>query len=287
MPDTTNASSTTYQCRHLFTDGHRCGSRSLHGEAFCFYHHKTRKPFPKAAPAPPAEATFDLPFPEDRAAIQLSIGEVLQRIARNQIDPRRAGLLLYGLQIASLNLPPHPRQAPDRPRSAYAHRGRRLFQDHTPESDDSQPADTYETHPDYGTIAPVAEYTEPEEAPSFFSELYTELGEDRHGNPLPTIQAAAATETRAPYSTAPSPRASKLTSQPEPIAVSQANSFPVSASQANVFEVQHDPSAPIATGLGDQHETHHAYGPSGRCGSLYVSTRNRRRHHLDRQEIPR
>ena len=44
-------------------------------------------------------------MPEDRAAIQLSIGEILRRIARNQIDPRRAGLLLYGLQIASTNLP--------------------------------------------------------------------------------------------------------------------------------------------------------------------------------------
>ena len=40
----------------------------------------------------------------DRSAIQSSIGEVLQRIASNEIDPRRAGLLLYGLQIASLNL---------------------------------------------------------------------------------------------------------------------------------------------------------------------------------------
>ena len=27
------------------------------------------------------------------------IGEILRRIARNQIDPRRAGLLLYGLQV--------------------------------------------------------------------------------------------------------------------------------------------------------------------------------------------
>jgi hypothetical protein len=44
-------------------------------------------------------------MPEDRSAIQLAIGEVLRRIASNDIDPHRAGLLLYGLQIASLNLP--------------------------------------------------------------------------------------------------------------------------------------------------------------------------------------
>jgi hypothetical protein len=51
-------------------------------------------------------------MPEDRAAIQLSIGEVLQRIAANQLDPRRAGLLLYGLQIASGNLPPQSANSP-------------------------------------------------------------------------------------------------------------------------------------------------------------------------------
>src|SRR6202040_1171383 len=50
-------------------------------------------------------STFDLPLPEDRSAIQQSIGEVLRRIASNDIDSRRAGLLLYGLQIATPNLP--------------------------------------------------------------------------------------------------------------------------------------------------------------------------------------
>jgi hypothetical protein len=51
-------------------------------------------------------STFQLPLPKDRASIQLSIGLILQGIATNQLDPRRAGLLLYGLQIASTNLPP-------------------------------------------------------------------------------------------------------------------------------------------------------------------------------------
>lgn len=91
-----------YQCRHIFTDGRRCGSPSLRHEELCYYHHTTRRP----VDAPAARHThFDLPLPEDRSAIQSAIGQVLQRIARNEIDPKRAGLLLYGLQIASLNLP--------------------------------------------------------------------------------------------------------------------------------------------------------------------------------------
>jgi hypothetical protein len=91
-----------YQCRHIFTDGRRCGSPSLRHEELCYYHHTTRRP---AENPRLRQSHFDLPLPEDRSAIQSAIGQVLQRIARNELDPKRAGLLLYGLQIASLNLP--------------------------------------------------------------------------------------------------------------------------------------------------------------------------------------
>jgi hypothetical protein len=94
-----------YQCRHIFTDGRRCSSPCLRQEEFCYYHHTTRKPVANPKQRRSRSSTFHLPLPEDRSAIQSSIGEVLQRIASNDIDPRRAGLLLYGLQIASLNLP--------------------------------------------------------------------------------------------------------------------------------------------------------------------------------------
>ena len=102
-----------FQCRHIFTDGHRCASPALRRENFCYYHHETRKPIADPAARKQRTGTFDLPVPEDRSAIQHSIGEVLQRIASNDVDPRRAGLLLYGLQIASLNLPkPQPTEKP-------------------------------------------------------------------------------------------------------------------------------------------------------------------------------
>jgi hypothetical protein len=96
-----------YQCRHIFTDGHRCASPCLRDEEFCYYHHTTRKPFANPTQRRSRRSTFHLPLPDlnDRSGIQLAIGQVLQRIASNDIDPRRAGLLLYGLQIASLNLP--------------------------------------------------------------------------------------------------------------------------------------------------------------------------------------
>ena len=93
-----------YQCRHVFTDGPRCGSRSLRKENFCYYHHTTRRPAGRTYTTG-REPAFDMPFPEDRAAIQRCIGEVIRRISSDTIGERRAGLLLYALQIASSNLP--------------------------------------------------------------------------------------------------------------------------------------------------------------------------------------
>ena len=46
---------------------------------------------------------LELPAVEDSASIQLALIEVLQALAANQLDPRRAGLLLYALQVASAN----------------------------------------------------------------------------------------------------------------------------------------------------------------------------------------
>jgi hypothetical protein len=116
------APETRFQCRHVFTDGRRCGSPSLRAQPFCYYHHTTRKPVPlrevhrrrqfadvaNAELPPHQQSGFALPPAADlteRSGIQLTIGLVLARIATNDLDPRRAGLLLYGLQIASMNLP--------------------------------------------------------------------------------------------------------------------------------------------------------------------------------------
>ena len=48
-------------CRHIFTDGHRCGSPSLTDELFCYYHHTTRKPLANPKDRRRRQSTFDLP----------------------------------------------------------------------------------------------------------------------------------------------------------------------------------------------------------------------------------
>ena len=200
-----------YQCRHIFADGRRCGSASLRGEPFCYYHHTTRKPIARPHQRRSRRSTFALPLPEDRSAIQLSIGQVLQRIAANQIDPRRAGLLLYGLQIASLNLPREA--APTRADRSYSSRH-------------AEPADTVEeviTDPELGPLAPATEMakahksviqtllenlkdldTSRPEPTNFLKNQPTQESTDQ-----PTDQPAEINENPAPTTAEPEPKASE------------------------------------------------------------------------------
>jgi hypothetical protein len=153
-----------YQCRHIFTDGHRCGSPCLRGEDLCYYHHTTRKPAQNPRTRRSRRNTFTLPLPEDRSAIQHSIGEVLQRIAANDIDPRRAGLLLYGLQIASLNLPkPNPKT-----------------------TQTTETVDEVTTHPQLGPLAPEAEFNvNPNRPKSLIATLIEELNKPKPAAQVP------------------------------------------------------------------------------------------------------
>lgn len=58
---------------------------------------------PVTQPASPENTPLALPPIEDSASIQLALIDILQALAANQLDPKRAGLLLYGLQVASSN----------------------------------------------------------------------------------------------------------------------------------------------------------------------------------------
>jgi hypothetical protein len=96
-----------FLCRHIFTDGRRCGSPALKEQNFCYYHYAYRTPILAHQRRRRRASGFDLTnFDglDNPTAVQLSLTEVLARIAANTIDPKRAGLLIYGLQVASNNL---------------------------------------------------------------------------------------------------------------------------------------------------------------------------------------
>jgi len=96
------------ECRHIFTSGKKCQSPALRDQNFCYFHQNTRK---RTAPAnqphqpytAPQDTAHHLPPLEDADAIQLALSDVVLALATNRIDPRRAQILIYGLQVASQN----------------------------------------------------------------------------------------------------------------------------------------------------------------------------------------
>ncbi len=89
-----------YLCRHVFIDGHRCGSPSLRGESLCYNHGRIRRENGISG----RSGTFPMPRIDDRASVQLALYEVLSRLAGGDIEYKRGAILLRGLAIASSNL---------------------------------------------------------------------------------------------------------------------------------------------------------------------------------------
>ncbi|HUH64171.1 MAG TPA: hypothetical protein VLZ50_14290 [Terracidiphilus sp.] len=88
-------------CRHIMPNGETCHSPALRDKPYCCFHTRLHR-----APVQPRSPNEPLAIPvlEDRCAIQLALSQVLSALASGQLDPRRAALLLYGLQIASQNV---------------------------------------------------------------------------------------------------------------------------------------------------------------------------------------
>lgn len=102
-----------YECQHVRPSGKKCEAIAIRGHRFCYFHLQTRRGLASVTPAEaaangatapaPQSATITLPMLEDRSAVQLVLTEVLRALAAGQMDAKRAGLLLYGLQIAAAN----------------------------------------------------------------------------------------------------------------------------------------------------------------------------------------
>ena len=132
-----------YLCRHVLTEGHRCGSPALRGHELCYYHHASRRE-PRLAGH---NGCFLMPRIDDRSAIQIALYDILGRISLGDLDLKRAGMILYGLQIASSNLTQHEKSS--RPATA---RTEPLVEDIT-------------SNPFLGGLAPIAEILDPAHTP--------------------------------------------------------------------------------------------------------------------------
>jgi hypothetical protein len=171
----TKPKETRFQCRHILTDGHRCESPCLRAaggegrhEPFCYFHHTTRHPATGLKARRARQSTFEMPLIEDRSSIQAALGEILSRIASNDLDSRRAGLLLYGLQIATLTLPPAERPTTRTSSTSSRHSSR--FR-HIHEIELIATVIEIIDDPDFGTLAPDTPYRVPGDCPDDYKSL--------------------------------------------------------------------------------------------------------------------
>ncbi len=93
-------------CEHIKTNGEFCGSPALRGRAYCFFHLGImgRRLRMQKHIMLGEYHHLQLPTLEDANSIQMALMQVMEALLRDQIDNKVAGLLLYGLQIASSNL---------------------------------------------------------------------------------------------------------------------------------------------------------------------------------------
>ena len=86
------------ECRHIMPSGAKCHSPALCDKAYCYYHNKLHDLSNaltgeiKQVPMPPIE---------DDSSIKLALTQILGALNSPHMDTRRAGLMLYGLQIAA------------------------------------------------------------------------------------------------------------------------------------------------------------------------------------------
>jgi len=140
----THQPSRRYLCRHVHTDGRRCGSPALRAQNFCYYHDRTRLP---RAPLAGRLGMFRMQPIDDRAAIQIALYDILSRLTAGDIDSKLARTALYGLQIASSNLAFRDKQQPT-----------------------TQPIETLTTDPFAGDLAPIQEIPETNTQPAPIAE---------------------------------------------------------------------------------------------------------------------
>jgi hypothetical protein len=93
------------ECRHIKTDGEKCHAVALRGKPYCFFHMRLHKIVAGARkPTKSKDRPIDFTFTDSPAAIQLGVYQVLSALGSLSVEPRRAGQMLYALQVATQNV---------------------------------------------------------------------------------------------------------------------------------------------------------------------------------------
>jgi hypothetical protein len=93
-------------CGHLKQDGVPCGSPALHGKKLCYFHHRDHKRTQYAASVIRRADVLGPKLPPMKSLVDIlaALHEVRNAIINDRIPPRRAGVILFGLQQAAIPL---------------------------------------------------------------------------------------------------------------------------------------------------------------------------------------
>jgi hypothetical protein len=86
------------ECRHVMPTGLHCQSPAMRGSDFCYFHVRARQ---MVRPSRSREARIEFPAVLDSAGIRKTNAKILQALGAGLISPRRAAVILYGLQMAT------------------------------------------------------------------------------------------------------------------------------------------------------------------------------------------
>src|ERR1700683_3812769 len=92
------------RCQHIKVNGTQCGSPALRRRRLCFFHRQIVAQRARMATDPLLNRPLDLPVLEDANSVQMALMQVMQGLVTHTIDHKTAGLLLYGLQSAAVNV---------------------------------------------------------------------------------------------------------------------------------------------------------------------------------------
>ena len=87
------------RCTHVKVGGQRCGSPTLKGKHFCYFHERLIH----GVPGPVDSNISPVALIENEEAIQAALMDLIEALLRGSIENRRAELILKALYIATKN----------------------------------------------------------------------------------------------------------------------------------------------------------------------------------------
>src|ERR1019366_4898619 len=89
------------RCQHIKTNGTQCGSPALRDGKFCYYPRGCRPERVTVKGADGKPSGILVPVFEDAHSIQTMVRQVVMLMLEDKIDDKKAGRVLYALQIAA------------------------------------------------------------------------------------------------------------------------------------------------------------------------------------------